>query len=722
MKRVLLTLLVIPLLGFLGGCKDGSKGQTRDQLAATAEGCIGCHDARGEVPVADITHTADAHYIDLDPDGYGETSAAGYRELNVVITRVDVTAASVVIDFTVTDEAGNPIGNLQSSDGRFTIAELVGGIAGDADDWSGLIVNSVGQDSYERFSAGAFQNLTAGDYRYTSSFDPSGDLLGGETMRVAIQISADDLPDGRNGWCDFRANLITANDCVSSVALTRDIVQTATCNECHGVTSDTRLALHAGGRTDVEYCVTCHNEDVIDPDTGNSVDMKVLIHKIHRGANLTNLPYQIIGHEGSVHDYSHVQFTKDIDDCAVCHKGAGDDVDNWFEDPTMQACGSCHDHVDFPNGVNHFAQSNNTGCASCHRPGSPIGVETVHRGAERAAEAALYAGDDGFSIDAVRFDSSTDVLTVEYSVLKSGAPMNLVVAPEWAETAPGGASRLHISVAWDTSDYRNEAGGFTPAKVLDIDGLDLGGVVTELATGAYAVNPVLPPEASGTLTVTIDGHPAANIDGPAYDDRIAVANVFADINIDGGGAVIIPRRNIVDVAKCDACHDAQRQGISLHGNNRTNNITVCATCHNPDATDIERRPAGGIGTADGKVEESIDMKRMIHQIHSGADLANGIVIWGFGFPGTEHDFSSVRFIGNRKNCETCHNVGTYGATQAAATTPSTIDTGADVADPSDDLNISPIAAVCSSCHDDSAAMNHMTVHGASFMALEADIN
>ena len=48
----------------------------------------------------------------------------------------------------------------------------------------------------------------------------------------------------------------------------RDIVATETCNNCHDP-----LAIHGGPRRKVELCIMCHYPDVIDPDTGNSVDM-----------------------------------------------------------------------------------------------------------------------------------------------------------------------------------------------------------------------------------------------------------------------------------------------------------------------------------------------------------------------------------------------------------------------------------------------------------------
>ena len=182
----------------------------------------------------------------------------------------------------------------------------------------------------------------------------------------------------------------------------------------------------------------------------------------------------------------------------------------------------------------------------------------------------------------------------------------------------------------------------------------------------------------------------------------------------------IPRRDVVDGNNCNQCHDSAGQGISLHGNNRTSEIQVCVVCHNANNTDINRRPNDPTTTPDEKVEESIDFKRMIHQIHTGAELENGVVIYGFG--NSVHDFSNVEFIGNRQNCETCHLPNTYKLEDAAATLPSTISTGADIGDPGDDLNISPMAAVCSGCHDDSVATTHMKKNGASFIALDDDIH
>jgi OmcA/MtrC family decaheme c-type cytochrome len=701
---------------------DGDPGPPGDPLdpVVALEACIGCHGDGAAVPVGDITNVMDAHFIDTDPDG--PQAASGYRQLNVAISSVAVTGNNVVIDFVVTDENGSFVNDIFAGDGRFTLARLdppPG--SGDSTDWNNLL----GSGRSERFTTGGglFEFLGAGAYRYTSNFDPTSvPILAGDTLRLAIQLSAGDLPAG-NGWCDLTAPNTNCN----SATLTRDIVQTATCNGCHGVTSDTKLALHGGGRTEVEYCVTCHNPGVIDADTGNTVDFKVMIHKIHRGANLTNLPYQIIGFRGSVHDYSFVNFTKDIDDCTVCHQGGGVDVANWSIVPTRDACGSCHDQVDFDTGANHpgNAQPNNSACSQCH---PQTWIESRHHlGGERRLEGSLYAGaSNGYSIDAVSYDPSSEIMTVDFSVTRNGTPALLESDPEW--TAPAGASRLAVVVGWDTSDYDNAGSGRSPAQPLSVNALDvdlgMGGVVEALGGGAYRTQIDLGgTDASGTITVGLEGHPAADLNrfdtDPTYRDRIAVRNVFAHLDVDGGRATTVARRQVVDIARCNQCHDSAGNGLSLHGNNRTGEDQVCVLCHNADATDINRRPADPTMAADGKREEAIHFRRMIHQIHTGAELQDGLVIYGFG--GSVNDFSHVGFIGNRQNCETCHLPGTYGVANALEGLATTIDTGADVADPGDDLNISHATAVCSSCHDDTAATDHMKLNGASFKALDADI-
>jgi OmcA/MtrC family decaheme c-type cytochrome len=198
----------------------------------------------------------------------------------------------------------------------------------------------------------------------------------------------------------------------------------------------------------------------------------------------------------------------------------------------------------------------------------------------------------------------------------------------------------------------------------------------------------------------------------SFTDRLPVTSVFKDYAITGAVAA---RRVVVDIVKCDVCHSV----LSLHGNNRTDEPGVCVICHNPNATDASRRPStAGVltGGTDGKLEESIDFKTMIHAIHAGESgkggfRTKGITVYGFG--GSVNDFSNVVFPGKLNDCSKCHAgtsyqlAGTWAAPTAGGILGNSISTGASATDASDNLRISPTAAVCSSCHDSALTKVHM---------------
>ena len=75
----------------------------------------------------------------------------------------------------------------------------------------------------------------------------------------------------------------------SDVTQTRDIIQTATCQTCQTCHGEYEFHGHEGERHQVQTCVTCHNPGQVDPHSGESLDMKVLVHKIHAGAELATI-------------------------------------------------------------------------------------------------------------------------------------------------------------------------------------------------------------------------------------------------------------------------------------------------------------------------------------------------------------------------------------------------------------------------------------------------
>ena len=189
------------------------------------------------------------------------------------------------------------------------------------------------------------------------------------TLRVKLDAG---VPVSTAGAVDPRSFQMTSGGSAVQIQVTgatdgiftMDIAATANCNRCHDP-----VALHGGNRREVQYCVTCHNPGSTDANSGNTVDLKVMIHKIHMGANLPSVqagePYIIWGFNNSVHDYSNVLFPQDIRNCVNCHAGsatgtdlqfpAGQDYsltltsqgDNWANYASQAACGSCHDALDF---------------------------------------------------------------------------------------------------------------------------------------------------------------------------------------------------------------------------------------------------------------------------------------------------------------------------------------------------------------------------------------
>jgi OmcA/MtrC family decaheme c-type cytochrome len=196
------------------------------------------------------------------------------------------------------------------------------------------------------------------------------------------------------------------------------------------------------------------------------------------------------------------------------------------------------------------------------------------------------------------------------------------------------------------------------------------------------------------------------------------------------------RRQIVDIAKCQGCHDDGKHGdvvvprLSLHGANRNENLDLCVTCHNPNQTDVPYRYLNPADARVGGPETPIDFKTMVHSIHAGGFRKTPFVV--IGRNSSVNDYSGVRFPAElRKSCLKCHVVDASGrgsfelplkstvlgttiksqsVYQVAAGAQRTIDVN-----PANDLKITPTAATCSACHDNSEVRSHMIrTGGASF--------
>jgi OmcA/MtrC family decaheme c-type cytochrome len=611
----------------------------------------------------------------------------------------------------------------------------------------------------------------------------------GVTHRVSIQLNSP-LPL-YNAVYDF----VPSGGAVTS---TRDIVSTAKCNECHN-----QITAH-GRRIEAKMCVTCHNPGSWDNSVaGNAniqtVDFAVMIHKLHHGDELPS----VLDPDGDpvtttkgtyaigTHDYSTVAFPQDIRNCTKCHDGtpgaanATANGDNWKTRPGKTACAACHDDVYFgatPSKpyqvVSHMDLITNAGgvavadpadslCVNCHATGELAGsIEERHAyPALLKAEGARYQFNIleicGVAVASNPLCAPGATPTIKFSVTNPAAGTTYDILSDAAFKCVAGVglpASVSVLVGWNNSDENNTGSNSNPGQPYTAS------VLETYSAGTCSANANVAANGSGIFTVTLTGKiiPASgvtgsgraslygrinkDVDGNGTKENVRIQAAYKDFGITDSTPVA--RRKVVDIAKCDKCHDQ----LSLHGDSRTDEPGLCVICHNPSATDVNRRPkTGGIPDSalalDGKKEETVDFKRLIHGVHAAAKTNydssaahgfrnQGLVIYGYN--SSVNDFSHIRFPGILNDCTTCHLTGTYELTgkwevptlsgilgSSINTAPSAVDAAsltAGLADQADDLNITPTAAVCSSCHDGQVAQSHMLLNGALFAATQATIN
>ena len=657
------------------------------------------------------------------PPGSAAVPVESAEKINVSIQSVMVPAGggAPTVELRLSDDLGFGLSGLPANAMSFTLAQLSPGQNGGSSEWQSYLTRSSGgipnaQATTESASAGSYADNGDGTYTYTfaqalTAYAGGPAFDAAKTHRLGVEIRtnrylAENIP-ANNAPYDF----VPAG---GAPVETRLIVNNDACNACHD-----NLEFHGEARFDVEYCVTCHNPYSIDGDTasepwGGSVDMKVMIHKIHYGVNLAN-GYRVVGFGGTTHDYSNIVFTQDVRNCQTCHQesnAAVPQASNWRTVQNRASCGTCHDDINWAAGGHPggLAFTDDTLCAGCHNETSgltAVHVPVAHRQPNREASERFQ-----FNIVSVTNTGIGESPVVQYSVTdptNGDAPYDLLNDPEWTACA-GGASRLAVGIAWDTKDYHNNDSGNSPGLGLSLNAIGCsGGSPTAVGGGVFSVTSPLavPATAGGSLAVTIDGHPAVDIDGSLQ--RIAVTNTVAYAPITD--ATAMPRRNAVAIDKCDDCHSQ----LSMHGNNRTDNIEVCVTCHAPNVTDVNRR--GGQCEIDlGLDDTSVDMKYMIHAMHASGAIGVPYEVCGFGNSTHVYEFA---YPGKLNNCEGCHLPGGYYPVDPGAVLGTTVDSGADRTTPTDDVVVSPNTAVCSSCHTSDLAANHMVQNGGDFNATKS---
>lgn len=589
------------------------------------------------------------------------------------------------------------------------------------------------------------------------------------THRVAIQLSYKNAAGENvlvNPYFDFR--IVNGKSVmVTDPSQTRKMTDVASCNGCHE-----KLALHGGGRVDTQYCVMCHNTGTVDPESGNNLNLATMTHKIHAGKLLKSKltvggeNYAIWGYGNSKADYAEVGFPQDLRNCAVCHSGTNPNTpqgDNWKNKVSKEACLTCHasgapggngptdlgsvwesTHKVFaknaaaagfiPGGGTQAKDLTNQLCVGCHLSNPEISPERVHWN-QNEENSAKYK----MNIESAVFNDTADkkgrTVTVTYSLSN---PVNNTVWDLKSDAKKFGSLRLILAYQNMTSQISNGQ----PVAITEFSAYNNGGSTASvvantgvnLGANRFKADIRIPDDtaisvASGTARVVSYGQIVENkLDVktrqelvPAVAANVVVQHTYKDVLI--SGATMNPRRVIVSNEKCNVCHGAlgttsgSNTADTAFHNGARNTVEACVVCHDAN------RSSSTIMTNGLALNESYQFKRMIHGIHGNSKRTSpfthgNTVVGVFNMDGTsatggaplaatvENYAAEVAWPGVGVNCNACHvnnsykqDVGTLGAAVSPRVTG---------ADPLSFAVISPMAASCTSCHDSSKAIGHVT--------------
>lgn len=599
----------------------------------------------------------------------------------------EITAASiddshiVTVTFTLTAQDGTPLQPEDVERLRFGIARLVVDeeteythyanyftqeVSGSAYEFGGTIqspvLETVSQPTFD--GDGTVTEVEPGLYTYTFSqpldetYDPAAThLIGAQITRGTFSANPTFtfVPDGE------------------TPTLTRQISVTETCNQCH----QEGLNAHGGGRDEYQLCQLCHTPQNVDPETGNSLDLKVMVHQVHNGANLPSVvdggAYYIVGFRQSVHDYSTVAFPQDTRSCATCHTGS--EGDNYKNAPSNAACTSCHDNVDPSTSDNHPGRpKTDVQCLDCHlNEDEEFDDETIS-GAHTIPRFSTRLSGVNFEIVSVSDVAPGSAPAVTFKITNNESEV----------INPADMDYLALTLAGPTSDYSQRVTEvlFPLAENADSP------VIEDMGEGIYryVFQYALPADAAGTYAVSIEGYTMEKLSRVSDEIRVAGFNPVYYVSLDDRS--VTPRREVISRDQCNACHG----DLAQHGDVRQN-TEYCVMCHNATATDEARRPAEAMPPA------TVDFRVMIHRIHSGVNASRPVQFYGFG--NVLQDFSQVALPTGIANCQTCHLAGTYSMAALTDLLPSTVTQAGEVVN-----TIPAITSVCTACHDSSAASGH----------------
>jgi len=576
--------------------------------------------------------------------------------------------------------------------------------------------------------------------------------------RVAIQLSGSlvtgglALADPVNAVYDFVPN----TGPIAKADLKRDLVNIDSCNSCHE-----KLAFHGGGRDDTKFCVTCHTDQrrigytnvastagkfpalketaTVNATTGITSytyaredavassyvydgeavgNFPTMIHKIHQGTSLVKEGYNYAGVAFNNKGFSKLGGGQKM--CTTCHSSDTakvTNVDNWNTKPSRQACGACHDGINFATGLGStlankaaatavgavVATSNHLGgtallddstCSGCH---TSAAIKTSHQTENITPNNPTVAAGlvtFTYEIKSAKVESNNNV-TIEFGLKQKVSPSSVNTAVTLPLTGfTGGPSFLFAYATPQDGidvpvDFNNS--GVKQAQAPSVTLASLLATAVPSSNAGYYIATVTGnkfPVGSKMRTVALQGYYSQTNAPGTVGAPIARHAVSVYATVTGDTA----RRTVVDDEKCATCHE----WFEGHGGNRVKETQVCVMCHTPGLATSGRGIDKNLATfgfsaadekklADWKFDRTVpnaalnfpvttnNFKDMIHSIHAGRDRVTPFNdVRDSGSRGiTLLDLRRMDFPGVLSKCSACHT-STTSSTTTYNTVPSNV--------------------------------------------------
>jgi len=548
---------------------------------------------------------------------------------------------------------------------------------------------------------------------------PAGLVVNGNTITFTTNAVSDEDP----GTYTFGLRLVPKDYVfdqvfeLTDVQIKTDVVEplivgvdkadgTGSCADCHKGAANGKEYMHhidpgysptgspALDAVPVRTCLMCHNQDGYsaiqvcadgtkaghggvcgDGSTPTYMVDPIVrrVHGVHMGENLKSK--LDTGPGGDFENYAGLAFPAGDTNCQKCHSGTDD---AWKTKPSREACGACHDYIDFSTGnftvndetdvtgctvdsdctsagptgsspvcnttsgvcelTRHAggAQADDSNCAACHGPGAQAPIDVVHKMSppdfKLAADIAMSAPANGTDYEAG--ETPTVTITVKDS---SGAALD---PTKFTKTNKDVAELFVSGPRMDTAPVLTTAAANpNPTGYY---------VYNDLLADASPADPKYTPDTTNKAFVyKLDD--VAGLEPGTYTVFFVVTKAgahpesWAVKNFQVGTAT----EEQMVATNCTDCHEDSRMHEGYFA--VTFSPDICKSCH--DYQPQNSNNAAGWGSANSNYGfGAAPLNRRVHGVHFGKYLSHPEQIHK-----TADEFNDIVFPQDVRNCTKCHD-------------------------------------------------------------------